>query len=231
MPDGRGEGTINGGAFHANLRGDAGDNVLTGNGFSNEIRGGGGNDTLKGGDREPNTVYKASRDYLYGEEGNDQLIAGQGGADLHGGTGDDLLRGGYGDDDFHYGIGDGRDTVDSRPGAGRDRVVFGAGIDPDDVTFSRSGLDLIVQVGSDPNDQLLVSSYWYEEGGSLVVRGVIDHFLFADGTVRRGDLHQLPYTNKPPVTLIPFVEFEAIGEAAFSAQIPSGVFGMRRRTR
>lgn len=224
VPDGRGAGTINGGAFHANLRGDAGDNVLTGNGFSNEIRGGGGNDTLKGGDREPNTVYKASRDYLYGEEGNDLLIAGQGGADLHGGTGDDVLRGGYGDDDFHYGIGDGRDTVDSWAGAGRDRVVFGAGIDPDHVTFSRSGLDLIVQVGSDPNDQLTVSSYWYEEGDRLVVRGVIDHFLFADGTVRRGDLHQLPYTNKPPVTLIPFVEFEAIGETAFSAKIPSGMF-------
>jgi len=219
-------GTHSGGTFHANLRGDAGDNVLTGNGFSNELRGGAGNDTLEGGEREPNTSTKASRDYLYGEEGNDQLRAGSGGADLYGGTGDDLLIGGYGNDDFHYARGDGRDTVDAWQVSGIDRIRFAAGIDPDDVTFSRDGLDLVVQVGDDPNDQLIVSSYWMEQGDQLVLRRSTDRFffLFSDGTVRRGDLHQLPYTNNPPQTQIYNVDFEAVGGTAFAATLPADMF-------
>lgn len=154
-------GGINQGAFRANLRGDAGDNVLTGNGFRNELRGGDGNDTLIGGERELNTSEKAGRDSLYGEAGDDILHSGSGGADLYGGIGSDSLYGGSASDDFHYAIGDGRDTIVSYKGNDFNRVIFAEGIDPDDVTFSREGLDLIVQVGSNPP-----TSWWSPATGA-----------------------------------------------------------------
>lgn len=218
-------GSDNQGAFSANLRGDAGDNVLIGNGFSNELRGGGGNDALYGGERELNTPYRSAYDQLFGESGDDTLRAGSGGAALHGGSGNDVLYGASGHDTFHFALGDGRDTIASISGTGDlDRVVFAAGIDPDDVSFSRSGTSLIVQVGSDPNDQVVVSNYWYDLDGEYVLSGAVDQFVFADGTIRRGDLHQLPYTNNPPQTLVHYLSHELVGEEAFTFTLPSGMF-------
>jgi len=217
-------GSDNQGNFQANLRGNAGDNVLTGNGFRNELRGGDGNDLLIGGEREPNTSAKASSDELYGEAGNDTLRAGSGGADLYGGVGDDTLLGGSGSDNFHYAIGDGRDTIESHGYNDLNRVVFAEGIDPDDVSWSRDGLNLVVQVGTDPADQIVVSGYWRQDGTELVLTRAVDQFVFADGTIRKGDLDQLPYTNNPPKTEIYYVSYEAVGEEAFSFTLPSGMF-------
>lgn len=219
-------GSNNEGAFNANLRGNAGDNRLVGNGFSNELRGGGGNDTLVGGERELNTSYATGRDYLYGEEGNDLLQAGSGGADLYGGTGNDTLEGGTGNDDFHYARGDGQDTIESK-GYGvstRDRVIFAAGIDPDDITWSQVGLDLVVQVGTDPSDRITVSGYWQESDAGIVLSQRIDEFVFADGTIRKGGLDRLPFTNNPPETLIYYFDHEAVGEEAFTLALPAGMF-------
>lgn len=218
------QGTANQGAFNANLRGDAGDNILAGNGFRNELRGGDGNDTLLGGERELNTTVKAASDLLYGEAGNDTLQASSGGAEMYGGTGNDTLQGGTGNDDFHYAIGDGRDTIISYKYGDLNRVVFAEGIDPDDVVFSRDGLDLLVQVGSQPGDQLVVSGYWRETGDGLELTRAVDQFVFADGTIRKGDLDQLPYTNNPPQTSIYYVNYELVGDQPFSLALPAGMF-------
>lgn len=215
------DGSVNRGAFNANLRGNAGDNVLTGNGFRNEIRGGDGNDRIYGGERELNTSYNTSSDSLYGEGGDDSLYASSGGADLHGGAGNDMLYGGRGHDNFHYAVGDGTDTIGSVSGDSLDRVVFAEGIDPDDIAWSREGNDLIVQVGNSANDKLIVKNYWYEGGG---LSWAVDQFVFADGTVRKGDLDRLPYTNNPPETLVSYVTYEAVGEEAFSYTLPAGMF-------
>ena len=215
------DGSDNRGAFNANIRGNAGDNVLTGNGFRNEIRGGDGNDRIYGGERERNTVYDTSSDSLYGEGGDDTLYASSGGGDLHGGVGNDLLYGGGGHDNFHYAVGDGTDTIGSISGGSLDRVIFAEGIAPDDVIWSREGNDLIVQVGTDANDKLIVRNYWYEGGG---LSWAVDQFVFADGTIRKGDLDRLPYTNNPPETLVGYVDFEAVGEEVFSYTLPAGMF-------
>lgn len=220
--------SYNRGAFNVNLRGNDGDNVLRGNGFGNEIRGGGGNDTIYGGDRELNTFGGQHFDQLHGEDGDDVIYAGRGGAAIHGGAGNDLLRGSVINDQFHYSMGEGTDTIEFN-NAGTDRIIFGANVATSDVSFSRTGDDLVVQVGADPNDKIIVKGYWglfwtENNGQEERLTGAIDEFVFSDGTVRRGDLHQLPFTNNPPQTQIGYVNYEAEGDQTFNFALPAGMF-------
>ena len=224
--------------MRGNLQGDAGDNVLMGNMMSNEIRGGAGNDTIRGYFKSPylsegNNI--SSVDLLYGEDGDDTIAASVYGGDLYGGRGNDLLIGtggdqyGYnrsGSDRFFYSIGDGTDRIQSVNGdRDLDQVIFGEGIDPDAVTWSQDGTSLIVQVGNDPNDRLIVEDYWleYTPGEYTLVRSV-DEFVFFDGTIRRGDLAQLPYTNNPPVANWFSIEDPVRAGEAFELVLPAGTF-------
>jgi Ca2+-binding RTX toxin-like protein len=215
--------TLHNSLWGGNLVGNDGDNTLTGNGYINVIHGGGGDDTLRGGEPDVHSLDRAGHDELYGDSGNDSLYASSGGADLYGGLGDDALYGSRGLDNFHYGLGDGTDTVYSPPGSGLDRVVFSADVTTDMVSFSREGSTLIVQVGSDPQDQLRVANYWLDEVGDSL-SGAVDQFVFADGTIRKGGLDHLPYTNNPPVALIGNVSLEATGEMPLSFALPEGMF-------
>jgi len=216
-------GTLHNYDLGGNLTGDGGDNVLTGNGYRNTIHGGAGNDSIYGGERDIHSLDPARRDVLYGDEGNDNLHASLGGADLYGGIGDDALYGGGGNDDFHYALGDGTDTVYSVGGSTLDRVVFSAEITTDMVSFSRDGATLVIQVGSDPHDQLCVTNYWTNATGDTL-SGAIDQFVFADGTIRKGGLDHLPYTNNAPVTVIDSVQVQAVGDTLLSFALPQGMF-------
>lgn len=224
--------------MRGNLQGDAGDNVLMGNMMANEIRGGAGNDTIRGYYKlnylsEGNNI--SSADLLYGEDGDDTIAAAVYGADIYGGRGNDLLIGTDGDqynynrsgsDRFFYEIGDGTDRIRSVNGSrDLDQVIFGQGIDPDAITWSQDGTSLIVQVGSDPNDRLIVENYWREDmpGEYTLVRSV-DEFVFFDGTVRRGGLEQLPYTNAPPVANWFSLEDPVRAGEAFELVLPAGAF-------
>lgn len=206
-----------------NILGNSADNVLTGNGYINTIHGGGGNDTIFGGERDLHSLSAAMHDFLFGDGGDDIIHAGGGGADLYGGTGDDQLYGAGNADDFHYALGDGTDTVHSGGGGGLDRVTFGENVTTDMVSFSRDGSTLIVQIGSNAHDQLRVANYWTDET-SDVLSGEIGQFVFADGTIRKGGLDHLPYTNNPPVTLIGSVAVEAVGDSPFQFALPEGMF-------
>lgn len=139
-----------------------GDDVLYGGDHSapasfevrDSLYGGDGNDYLDGG-RES--------DYLDGGAGNDTLGGGSGSQDYEwygntyrGGAGDDALRGTSFDDIYVYDTGDGNDTVTEGPRlvsgglyrSGTDRINFGVGIDPAVVTATKSGSDLLLQLGS-----------------------------------------------------------------------------------
>lgn len=225
--------------LRGNLQGDAGDNVLVGNMYANEIHGGEGNDIIRGYYKGPGDSVQSnisSVDLLYGEDGEDTIYASVYGAKIYGGKGSDLLVGTSGaatygstfggSDRFFYEIGDGTDHIRSVNGdRDTDQVVFGAGIGPDDVTWSQEGTSLIIQVGSDPSDRLIVENYWREDAsGQYILIRAIDEFVFADGTIRKGNLDQLPYTNNPPETQIYSVAYELIGEQVFSAVLPSGMF-------
>lgn len=229
--------------LRGNLQGDDGDNVLKGNKFSNEIRGGEGDDVIWGYSKNPHDSDVSSssqRDVLYGDAGNDTITSSIYGADLHGGAGDDLLIGvggayvsgtyrsiyGVGDR-FFYDAGGGTDTIRfwNSSADDFDQVIFGEGIDPDDVSWSRVGTNLEIQVGSDASNRLIVENYWsLDASGAYSVTGQIDEFVFADGTVRRGDIDQLPYTNNPPVaTGFTIGEPARTGEF-FELALPPGAF-------
>jgi Ca2+-binding RTX toxin-like protein len=135
--------TLFGGAGNDTLYGYGGDDTLYGEAGNDTLYGGAGNDVLYGGDGD---------DKLYGEDGDDILV---------GGTGNDVLNGGRGNDRYLFDKGWGQDTVydyDTTTG-NMDTLVFGEGIAPDDLIFSRSGNDLIIRRNGS-EDQITVQR-WY----------------------------------------------------------------------
>ncbi|MCM1081868.1 MAG: hypothetical protein NC428_00175, partial [Clostridium sp.] len=81
-------------------------------------------------------------DVVYGESGDDVLI---------GGEGNDFLVGGNGNDAYIFNTGDGEDLVwDYEEGEIKDtedRIIFGEGITPDNITLERDGDDLVIDYG------------------------------------------------------------------------------------
>ncbi|MCA1800792.1 MAG: calcium-binding protein, partial [Actinobacteria bacterium] len=155
--------------FRRPLYGGEGNDSFTGIGSAMTLYGLGGNDTLTGG---------SGNDVLHGGDGNDSLHGGYGNDTLVGGTGNDYLNGGRGNDRYLFDKGWGQDTLrdyDSASG-NSDTLVFGDGIAPDDLVFSRSGNHLIIR-RSDSDDQLTLQNYYY----SRYYR--IERMEFADGTV------------------------------------------------
>jgi len=84
-------------------------------------------------------------DLLMGSALND-MIQGRGGNDtLDGGLGNDWLYGGAGADTYRFGKGYGQDTIVAvDPGGSTDIVEFGAGILPSDLSYRKSGDDLVL---------------------------------------------------------------------------------------
>jgi len=116
------------------------------------VLGGAGNDTIKG---------SSGADILVGGDGDDQLYGNNGDDILIGGAGNDVLNGGRGNDRYLFDKGWGQDTVydyDTTTG-NMDTLVFGEGIAPDDLIFSRSGNDLIIRRNGS-EDQITVQR-WY----------------------------------------------------------------------
>ncbi|MBI5329538.1 MAG: putative Ig domain-containing protein, partial [Betaproteobacteria bacterium] len=87
------------------------------------------------------------RGFLYGYEGNDTLNGGWQSDVLAGGTGDDQLAGNWGRDRYLYNLGDGMDTISDFGGEG-DRLEFGGGIQPGDVSVLASGNDLVLNLSN-----------------------------------------------------------------------------------
>lgn len=122
-----GDDTLNGSSADDMLDGVAGNDVVNGLGGNDKIYGGNGNDTLNGG---------AGHDTLNGNN-NDDI--------LYGDIGDDYMLGGSGADEYLYNLGDGTDTIIDAGGA--DKLTFGAGIDINDLAFTRTGsTDLIIDI-------------------------------------------------------------------------------------
>ena len=87
---------------------------------------------------------------------NDTLRGGENNDILEGGKGNDILEGGKGDDTYIFGRGDGNDTlIDSD---GNDTIKFKAGINKDDLVFTRTGdkkHDLLIKIKGS-NDSITV---------------------------------------------------------------------------
>ncbi len=155
----------------------SGDNLLGVKAFADVLRGLGGDDTL-------NAV--GGGDTLDGGEGDDTLTADywEGGTTFIGGAGDDVLNGSNYADSYVFHRGDGQDVIHEAgpiPWWGwdtyADKLTFGDGIAASDVTVSRSGMDLLLNLNGS-SDQLTVAN-WFGDGGGY---HQVEQVRFADGT-------------------------------------------------
>ncbi len=113
-------------------------------------------------------------DRINGLGGNDYLTGGDGADTLDGGAGNDTLLGEAGDDTYLFGAGGGQDTLRDTQGA--NTVRFAEGVLPTDISFSRSGVDMVLGIIG-TSDQLTLQN-WGVDNASRISR-----VEFADGTV------------------------------------------------
>ncbi len=166
---GNGNDTINGGDGNDTIDGGTGDDTIDGGNGDDTIDGGTGNDTLNGNSGDDKLIGNSGDDILYGENGNDIL---------NGGTGDDTLNGGYGNDTYIFNLGDGNDTINEDRYwryTSTDKIIFGEGIDKDDITLSKHNNDILLTINK--NDSIVIKN-WFKNSDHQ-----IENFEFADGTI------------------------------------------------
>ncbi len=200
-----GDDTLNGGNAADSLYGGMGNDTLHGNDGDDLVDGGEGNDTLYGEAGSDLIDGGAGDDVLDGGAGVDTLLGGAGddilggaintwdygnqvngvwqGNVYEGGLGNDVLRGTAGSDIYRFNAGDGEDVIQEN-GSGTpyvDRLVFGAGIAPSGVQASRSGTDMVFNIGT-TGDRITVQG-WYAAPGPYTK---LEQLEFSDGTVVLG---------------------------------------------
>jgi Ca2+-binding RTX toxin-like protein len=182
-----GDDQLSGGAGLDQLVGGLGNDLLLGDGANDTLFGGEGNDQLQGGDGNDTLLGEAGMDVLFGEAGDDTLwgddgddqLAGEAGNDvLIGGTGNDLLLGGVGRDFYHVGMGEGADVITDHAGEGN-RVVFDAGVRPEDLHIGLAPTALVIQIGSG-GDQVAITGF---SANDVLAPSAITDYQFADGTI------------------------------------------------
>ena len=178
-------------------RGNELDNVLIGNSEDNVLSGESGHDTLWGG----RGLYRDSETMQ---------------------SGSDLLIGGAGHDTYLFKVGDGIDRIQDVAAVGEgNRVQFGQGITRTDLTFTHDQTSriLIIQVGSNGTDQLLLTDFDPTgTNGSLVASTL----AFADGSVLNfADLFPL---NHAPTVATPLTDQTVSEGAPFNIQVPDATF-------
>lgn len=180
------------------------DDIIYANGGNDTVHAGSGNDIIYGGDGNDNLYGEegsdiihggAGDDYiisdldnakdenwtheLYGDEGNDYLQGSIGKDILVGGTGNDNLSGNTGDDTYIYNLGDGFDTI--YEDGGNDTITFGQGITLEDLTFRKSGTDLIININGDSSQGINIFNHALMRNDSLTEYNV-ESIRFADGS-------------------------------------------------
>jgi Ca2+-binding RTX toxin-like protein len=159
------------------LQGTSGNDTLIGYASNDTMNGANGNDTIDG---------RAGVDLLQGYAGNDTITDtnANGGNLFDGGAGTDTLTGGVGKDLFLGGAGTdtittstGADVVAFSRGDGSDLIVastggdntlsLGGGIGYADLSFNRSGNDLVLQLGA--GEQISLQSWYASTNNRSVV--------------------------------------------------------------
>src|SRR5262245_54223946 len=158
---------------------------------------------------------------LTGTEGDNTLRGSRLGDVLVGLGGNDTLIGNEGDDTYVFNLGDGIDTIyDELKLMEPNRILFGAGISTEHVTFLQAGTTLTMTVGSGRDRIVLEDFDPLNQDGSLVVQTL----TFADGsTVNLADLFA-PIVNHPPTITIPLVNQTVQEDAPFVLQVPANAF-------
>ncbi len=163
----------------------------------NSMPGAGGGYVREGSDANDTLSGSEYDDVLVGNGGNDRLFAGEGNDVIYGGPGDDELYGDAGDDTYLWNWGDGKDYIDD---AGNyDKIVFGAGITFNDLTFRQenNGSDLRIIIKGNENQSILI--HWFCGSNS---NHKIEDLCFNDGST--------VHLSEIPLTLIQKDEAEQI---------------------
>ncbi len=147
---------LDGGDGNDQLNGGDGDDVLLGQDGVDRLEGDRGNDLLRGGAGNDSLVDSDGANLFDAGVGNDQLAGGAGNDILTGGTGNDRCTAGAGNDLILFNLGDGRDTLSGSSGS--DVISLGGGFSYADLRLSKSGSDLLLDIGVD--DQITLSG-WY----------------------------------------------------------------------
>jgi len=172
---GQGGDVIDGGSGTNNLFGEDGDDLfITGDG-SDIMDGGDGSDTVSYvNSGEAVSIDLSTNVILGGDAGNDSIINIENvigssfddvlvGDDLDnsftGLSGDDSLSGGLGADTYIYDLNGGVDTI-SELGDDVDSLHFSTSISSADLTYSRNGDDLEIQVGDDSENKVILSEQY-----------------------------------------------------------------------
>ena len=138
-------------------------------------------------------------DAIDGRGGNDTISTGAGSDTLTGGTGNDTLSGGVHNDAYLFNLGDGVDTIHDSVGPGEgNRIVFGPGIAPNDITFQLENTTLRINVGqngdaillpnadpSRPTEPLAIETFEFENQTEISFRDLMEkrgiHFTGTEG--------------------------------------------------
>lgn len=176
-----------GGAGNDSLAGDAGDDALVGNEGNDTLSGGAGidildagagNDTLDGGSGNDTLDGDEGDDVLSGADGDDAVYGGAGNDLLIGGAGNDGLAGAQGDDRYVFNLGWGVDSIQglAAADAGRDTILFGAGISASDIVIAADAAGNVLLSVAGGTDRLALL-------GFLTAANASHRIEFADGTV------------------------------------------------
>jgi Ca2+-binding RTX toxin-like protein len=136
--------------------GGAGNNLLIGLDGNDILMGSGGNDLMQGGSGNDNLNDTSGKNLFDGGAGLDTLTGGTGNEFFTGGAGNDTITTGTGADIIAFNRGNGQDILNGSVGTDNS-ISLGGGIQYSDLALSKSGNDLILEVGS--NEQITLKNY------------------------------------------------------------------------
>ena len=166
---------LDGGQGDDLLGGDAGDDKLWGGDGADTLYGGAGNDLVAGGAGDDligtdngidvvvagtgnDTIWTGNdNDFIDAGAGNDTIDADKGNDFIAAGKGNDTITAGQGNDLIAFNRGDGQDTLIAQ-NQKQDTLSLGAGIRYSDIRLSKSGSDLVVNLGQ--SDSMTLKD-WY----------------------------------------------------------------------
>jgi Ca2+-binding RTX toxin-like protein len=169
---------LQGGAENDTITGYASNDVITGGAGNDNIDGRAGIDLLQGNaGNDTITDTNATGGNLFdGGAGTDSLTGGVGKDLFIGGTGNDTINTGTGADVIAFSRGDGSDVIVASTGSDN-TLSLGGGIGYADLTFSRSGNDLVLKLGA--GEQMTLQS-WYASANN---RSVLNLQVIAEAMV------------------------------------------------
>jgi len=160
--------------------------IINGTSLNDDIQGTANNEAVFGGAGDDVIYTRQGNDLVYGGDGNDYIDACEGNDTVIGGKGDDYIKDtGSNDDTYIYNLGDGNDVITDycnysggTPRSVNDKIVFGEGINLDNIEFLNGGEgDLLIQFKGEEG------SIRIKKGLTSNTYNIIENFQFADGTV------------------------------------------------